>query len=204
VRATCRPGERQPSIRTSPCATCRRGFCDAQTAKKPQLDDAAFPRLEFRECLERLIQLDDALTFYATGITQAMAKKMPAGVGSQYAAAFVDSKGQPLYGSKNYRLHLPPNIPAKDFWSLVLYDNQTRSLLQTDQQFPSIGSQQESTAINPDTSADVYFGPWAPAGKKANWIQTWPGKRWNVILRLYGPLPWFVKTWRPGEIEEMA
>ena len=58
--------------------------------------------------------------------------------------------------------------------------------------------------MNPDSSVDVYFGPKAPAGKEGNWVQTWPGKGWNVILRLYGPLqPFFDKTWRPGEIEEL-
>jgi hypothetical protein len=31
-----------------------------------------------------------------------------------------------------------------------------------------------------------------------------PGKGWFVVLRLYGPLqPFFDKTWRPGEIEEV-
>ena len=99
----------------------------------------------------------------------------------------MDAKDQPLDGGKTYRLRLPPNIPAKEFWSLVLYDNQTRSMLQTDQQFPSIGSQKKGVAINPDTSVDVYFGPKAPPGKESNWVQTWPGKGWNVILRLYGP-----------------
>jgi hypothetical protein len=101
-------------------------------------------------------------------------------------------------------LILPPNIPAKDFWSLVIYDNQTRSELQTDQQFPSISSQKADIAINADASVDVYFGPKPPPGKESNWVQTWPGKGWNVILRLYGPLQsWFDKTWRPGEIEEV-
>ena len=83
------------------------------------------------------------------------------GAGSAYAAAFVDAQKQPLDGGKTYRLHLPPDIPAKQFWSLVLYDTQTRSMLQTDQQFPSIGSQKKGVAINPDTSVDVYFGPTA-------------------------------------------
>jgi hypothetical protein len=139
--------------------------------------------------------------YYATGISPAMAIKM-VGVGSQYAAAFVDSESKPLDGSKTYKIHLPPNIPAKDFWSFVLYDNQTRSMLQTDQQFPSIGSQKEGLVINPDTSVDVWFGPTAPAGHEANWVQTVRGKGWNVVLRLYGPLqPWFDKTWKPGEIE---
>ena len=141
--------------------------------------------------------------FYATGITPAMAVQR-VGAGSAYAAAFVDAKGHPMDGGKTYRLHLPPNIPAKQFWSLVLYDTQTRSMLQTDQQFPSISSQKKGVAINPDTSVDVYFGPTPPPGKESNWVQTWPGKGWTVILRLYGPLqPFFDKTWRPSEIEEV-
>ena len=87
---------------------------------------------------------------------------------------------------------------------MVVYDNQTRSMLQTDGQFPSLGSQKKGVVINKDKSADVYFGPKAPAGKESNWIQTIPGKGWNAILRLYGPLePWFDKTWKPGEIEEV-
>jgi hypothetical protein len=89
-----------------------------------------------------------ARSYYATGITPAMAAKM-VGTGSQYAAAFVDANGQPLDGSKTYRLYLPPNIPAKNFWSIVLYDNPTRSMLQTDQQFPSIGSQKDVAPIWP-------------------------------------------------------
>jgi hypothetical protein len=139
--------------------------------------------------------------YYFTGITPAMSTKM-IGVGSQYAYTFVDADGNPFDGAKTYKLHLPPNIPAKNFWSVMVYDNQTRSELQTDQQYPSIGSQRKGPVINPDTSVDVYFGPTAPAGKEANWIQTLPGKGWNPMLRLYGPLePWFDKTWRPSEVE---
>ena len=151
----------------------------------------------------RLLDARSYMFFYATGITPAMAIQRSAPA-RPTPAAFVDANKQPLDGGKTYRLHLPPGIPAKDFWSLVLYDSQSRSMLQTDQQFPSIGSQRNGVAINPDTSVDVYFGPKAPPGKEGNWVQTWPGKGWNVILRLYGPLqPFFDKTWRPGEIEEL-
>ena len=87
---------------------------------------------------------------------------------------------------------------------MVLYDNQTRSQLQTDQQFPSISSQKADMVVNPDRSVDIYFGPKAPRGAPRNWIQTGSGKGWNVMLRLYGPLqPWFDQTWRPGEIAQV-
>ncbi len=146
----------------------------------------------------------DARTMFmynAIGITPAMAVAMP-GVGSQYAAAAKDSEGNWLDGSKTYKLTLPPNVPAKDFWSVVLYDPQTRSMLQSDQQFPSLNSQSGKVEINDDGSTDVYFGPEAPAYKENNWVQTVSGKGFWLILRLYGPLePWFDKTWRPGKIE---
>lgn len=156
---------------------------------------------EFLHNHARMLDPRTFFFFYATGITPAMAAKM-VGVGSQYAAAFVDSKSQPLDGGKTYRLHLPPGIPAKNFWSIVLYDNQTRSMLQTDYRHPSIGSQKAGIVVNPDKSVDVYFGPKPPSGKEGNWVQTVPGKGFNLLLRLYGPeQAWFDQSWKPGEIE---
>ena len=146
----------------------------------------------------------DVRTFYflaTTQISPAMWVKM-VGAGSQYAIAEHDAARRYLDGARSYRLHLPPGIPAKDFWSVLVYDPQTRSMLQTDQRFPSISSQKADLVVNPDGSVDVYFGPEPPAGHEGNWIQTIPGKGWFTFLRLYGPLePWFDKTWRPGEIE---
>jgi hypothetical protein len=149
-------------------------------------------------------RLLDARTmfFYGyTGVTPAMALKM-VGVGSQYAVAALDSESNYLDGSKNYKLTIPANPPAKNFWSMTVYDTQTRSMLQTDQQFPAKGSNSAGIQKNADGSYDIYFGPTAPAGKESNWIQTVPGRGWFTILRLYGPLePWFNKTWKPGDIE---
>mgnify|MGYP001814777830 FL=1 len=142
-----------------------------------------------------------AFHFYATGITPAMALKK-VGKGSQYAFTYLDSNGNPLDGSKTYKVNVPKDVPAKDFWSFTLYDNQTRSMLQTDAQFPAIGSNDKGVVQNEDGSYDIYFAPEAPEGKESNWVQTVPGKGWNTIFRLYGPLEsWFDQTWRPGEIE---
>jgi len=151
----------------------------------------------------RMLDARTRMFYHATGITPAMAAKM-VGVGSQDAIAFKDANGEGFDGGKTYKVHLPPNVPAKQFWSFVLYDNQTRSELQTDSQFPGLSSQRPGLEKNDDGSIDVYFGPTPPAGLDNNWVQTIPGKGWNVILRLYGPLEaWFDKTWRPSEFEEV-
>ena len=146
----------------------------------------------------------DARTNYfymATLNTPAMVASTP-GQGSQYALNYADRSGNPFDGAKNYRLNIPANVPAKDFWSVVLYDPQTRSELQTSQPFPSKNNKRDKLMVNADGSVDLYFGPKPPAGKEANWMQTIPGKGWFVLIRLYGPLePWFDKTWRPGEFE---
>jgi len=148
--------------------------------------------------------LDGSIFYYyfATGVTPAMEEKF-VGKGSQYPWASLDSKGDRLDGGKTYKLRLPPNIPVADFWSVIVYDTQTRSMLQTNQKAPSVSSQNKSIKTNADGSVDVWFGPTPAAGFEPNWVQTIPGKGWFMILRLYGPLePWFNKTWRPGNIEQ--
>ncbi|MES2127471.1 MAG: DUF1254 domain-containing protein [Pseudomonadota bacterium] len=142
-----------------------------------------------------------SMFFYmAVVTTPAMTVKRP-GVGSQYAFSANDQQGRPLDGGCNYRITLPPNPPAKNFWSLVAYDTTTRSMLQTDQPFPSVNTSTPGVVKNADGATDVYFGPQPPAGKAGNWVQTLPGKGWSVLLRLYGPLePWFDKSWQPGDI----
>jgi len=144
--------------------------------------------------------------FYGiTGITPAMAMRLP-GAGSQYLLATLDANKNHFDGAKTYKVTLPKGIPEANFWSFTVYDNMTRSMLDTPQRYPRAGSQSyPSPAAEPDAdgSTTIYFAPAQPAGvKRGNWIQTVPGKGWFTVLRLYSPLePFFTKEWRLSEIE---
>jgi hypothetical protein len=152
---------------------------------------------------ERMLDARTLFHYAATGITPAMASAKP-GSGSAYTFTARDASGQFLDGGKTYKITLPGPVPAGQFWSFTVYDSQTRSMLETNQKLAGIDSTQKSVKANPDGSYTVYFAPKAPAGQENNWVQTWPGKSWQVILRLYAPLqPWFDKTWKPGDLEVM-
>ena len=139
--------------------------------------------------------------YFATVNTPAMAEEIVGG-GSQYAWGYLDKNGDYLDGGKSYKMNLPKDFPVKQFLSVVVYDSQTRSELQTSQPFPSKNNVRDKMIANDDGSIDLFFGPKAPTGKEANWIETVPGKGWFCLLRLYSPTQaWFDKTWRPGEIE---
>lgn len=151
--------------------------------------------------------LDSRTAFYYgyTLDSPGMIMRIP-DVGSQYLMGFLDKDNNPFDGARTYKVTLPPNIPARAFWSFTLYDNQTRSMLDTPQRYPRAGSQtypSPAAKASADGSTTVYFGPTQPAGvDRGNWIQTVPAKGWFTILRLYSPLEsFFTKTWRPTEIE---
>ena len=143
--------------------------------------------------------------YAATGITPAMCMNLT-GMGSQYLFNHVDKDGVPLDGGKTYKLILPKDIPVENFWSMTVYDMQTRSIIQTDQRSPRVGSQSFPTPAaeeNSDGSVTVYYGPTKPAGVPAsNWIQTNPDRGWFQLLRCYSPSKaFFDKSWRIGEVE---
>ncbi|NEW37854.1 DUF1214 domain-containing protein [Nocardia cyriacigeorgica] len=96
---------------------------------------------------------------------------------------------------------LPSGIPAAKFWSMTLYDDQTRSMLVTDQRFPRAGSQAYPTpagVAEADSSTVLWFAPEQPAGvARGNWIQTGPGRGWFAILRFYSRTPQFFDRSRP-------
>ncbi len=149
----------------------------------------------------RLLDFRAMMHYVGTGITPAMTHASVA-VGSQYAYTAEDAHGAWLDGAKNYALTLPAPIPVKTFWAIDIYDTQTRSLLQTDNPYPSIHNRDGAPPAEDNGDTIIHFGPTPPSGPDVNWLRTIPGKSWFPILRLYGPLqPWFDQTWRPGEIQ---
>jgi hypothetical protein len=153
----------------------------------------------------RTLNARTAFFYGITGITPAMSMRLP-GIGSQYLLVMADADKQYFDGARTYKVMLPKGIPEEKFWSLTLYDNQTRSMLDTPQRYPRAGSQSypsPAAEADADGATTVYFSPEQPDGvKRGNWIQTLPGKGWFLILRLYSPLePFFDKSWRPSEIE---
>ncbi|RCW86121.1 hypothetical protein C7476_10299 [Phyllobacterium bourgognense] len=144
--------------------------------------------------------------FYGvTGITPGMAMRLT-GIGSQYLLAMTDADKNHFDGAKTYKVTLPKGIPEENFWSLTLYDNMTRSMLDTPQRYPRAGSQSfpsPAAEAAADGSTTIYFGPTQPDGvKPGNWIQSDPKKGWFTILRLYSPTePFFTKEWRLSEVE---
>jgi hypothetical protein len=150
----------------------------------------------------------DARTYFfygITGITPAMAMRLT-NVGSQYLLTMADADKNYFDGAKTYKCTLPKDVPESNFWSFTVYDNMTRSMLDTPQRFPRAGSQSypsPAAEASADGSTTVYFSPKQPDGVKlGNWVQTDPNKGWFLILRLYSPLePFFTKKWRPSEVE---
>lgn len=150
------------------------------------------------------LSLDARIWFFSNyySISPGMLSKIP-GKGASYMIAFADKEGQSLSGNQNYRLKLPANIPAANFWSVTLYEAENGSGLANGRPFPSLGSR-DKPAQNSDGSTDLYFGPKAPKDKESNWNATVPGRGYFVILRLYGPMENALnRSWKPGDIEKV-
>ncbi len=150
-------------------------------------------------------QLDErAAWFYeAVVISKGMLTETP-GVGQRYIASYKDKDSNWLSGENTYKLHVPADPPAKGFWSVTAYDEATRQMPVTEQGRPDISSRKEDIARNEDGSIDVYFGPAAPKGHEANWVQTNPDKGWFAYFRFYGPTEaFFDKSWALPDIEKV-
>jgi hypothetical protein len=183
---------------------------DYEKREMPLAHYADGSQWEFALCLEPsqetadFTQLDERTAWFyeATATSAGMVTTTP-GVGSVYLGSYKDHDGNWLDGANTYRLHVPPDAPVKQFWSLTLYDVDTRALIQNEQQVADRSSRQDLVK-NADGSVDLYVGPKAPAGFERNWIPSVPGKAWFPYFRLYGPTEaHFDRSWILPNIEKV-
>jgi hypothetical protein len=145
----------------------------------------------------------DKWFFQAVAASPAMFRRA-VGAGSVYWLGLRDSDGEYLDGSNSYRLRLPQPVPAKLFWSVTVYDAETRSEVRSEQGRAALRSLFElKERIGGSKPIDLYFGP-TSLGDERSWIQTIPGKGWFVYLRIYGPeSAAFDGSWKPGDFERV-
>ena len=138
--------------------------------------------------------------YQAIGASPAMFRR-GAGAGSVYWLGVRDGRGEYLDGGKTYKLSVPLPVPAKLFWSLTVYDTDTRSQIATDQGKAALRSMFELKDVK-GSSTELFFGPNAPVGREKQWIKTIPNKGWFVYFRVYGPdKAAFDGAWKPGDFE---
>jgi hypothetical protein len=205
------PDARQKGILTQ---AAELGFLMAQSLSvAPRLANAAsYPGTEWDWVLtlnadqeaKYYSQLDERTdyTFEAFSVAEGMIKPI-LGAGSQYMSTARDKSGAWLDGANAYVLRVPANVPVKEFWSVTVYDNMTRSMIETDTMRAGVSSAR-NPKINADGTVDIYFGPDQPSDQDANWIKTLPGQGWFTYFRWYGPTEaFFDKTWSLSDIERL-
>jgi hypothetical protein len=149
------------------------------------------------------IDLESRDRWFAQAIVTSPAMfRRDAGAGSLYWLGLRDKTGAYVDGGKTYKLNVPLPVPDKLFWSVTVYDPETRSEIKTDQDKAALRSLFELKDLDDAKSVDLYFGPTAPAGHENRWIKTIPGKGWFTYFRIYGPeKPAFDGSWKPGDFE---
>jgi hypothetical protein len=148
--------------------------------------------------------LDERASWFyeAVGAGPAMAPKRP-GPSSAYLSAYKDKAGNWLDGGTSYRLRVPPDPPIRLFWSVTVYDVDTRALILNEQEIADRSSRMDLRK-NADGSVDIYCGPRVPAGFEKNWIPTAPGKSWFAYFRFYQPTEsYFDRSWPLPDFEQI-
>ncbi len=139
----------------------------------------------------------------SVGFFSSFAPPAKAATSSLHLDTFLDSRGRELRGENTYRLHVPANVPVKQFWAFTIYDRETSSLIRKSTR-TGLDSYDGHMKRNPDGSVDLYIGPKPPKGQETNWIPTLAGKGWFPFFRFYGPdEPLSQKTWKLPDIEKV-
>ena len=169
------------------------GFEDAMAGMNPKIDMPTYSQFN-----ERV-----SYGFEATTTSAGMVSRV-AGKGSAYLGSYYDADDNALMGGNHYKLHVGPNPPAANFWSVTVYDSENQLITATNRGARTVLPARKDSSRTTDGSVDIYFGPTAPEGKESNWIQTNKGQSFFVYLRLYGPeQAYFEQSFPMSKIEKV-
>jgi hypothetical protein len=129
-------------------------------------------------------------TYEAMTASPSMTVPVP-GKAQAYIGKFEDENDERLKGGQNYVIRINGPVPAEIFWSVVIYDTDTRCLIDNRKGAASgkatVGSKIPGLRENADGSYYILLGPDAPPkGWEANYVQTLPGRGWFPYMRAYG------------------
>ncbi len=200
-----KPDERQTKILTRGVAMGELMARNLQTT--PRMAQPYWENTNWYKCFDftvsqetkNKIELDERVVWFYEAVTSSKGMVTPTvGKGQVYMTSKKDSKGNWLRGDKTYKLHIPKDVPIKQFWSVTLYSENTRRPYSnggTKIKDGTLGSKSKQLQYNKDGSVDIYIGAKAPKGKESNYLKTIGDDGWFVYFRLYAPTePFFNKS----------
>jgi len=156
----------------------------------------------FEFVTDRAVEIDKRAAMWFPAIF--LPPKFDERAATAYISAIADKDGKALEAGKLYRIRVPKDTPAKQFWSINVYDNATWGFIMNPQDRSGLGMfDKDKMKVNDDGSADIYVGPKAPDGLESNWIPSMD-KKPVIWLRLYGPdTAFWQKSFKMPDIERV-
>jgi len=125
------------------------------------------------------------------------------GESQYYLMQIVDKEGNALDGNSSYKLHVPANVPVKQYWSMTVYNRDTHTFIRN-AKWAGRSSQTPGLKRNSDGTVDLYFGPKPPESGESNWVPTDPKGKFEILARFYGPTPnLYNQSWKLNDIEKL-
>lgn len=152
------------------------------------------------------VEIDERTTWFYEAVSATKGMVTPSvGRGQIYMTTKRDSDGNIFRADRTYRLSVPADVPAAQFWSLTLYSENTRRPYDNggdDIASINLDNRMEQLAYNDDGSIDLFIGARAPDGMENNFMETVGEDGWFVYFRLYAPTePFFDKTFSLPDFE---